>query len=130
MRSVRRGIVTAALALPLAFGATGVAAAGGGGETEASHTSFEAKKVAAGQDGAVVKSVSSEADDFKHKHKGHKKHHRDDGEARHGKHDGEARHGKHKEKSWAHFEKKKIAANSDGAVVWKVKSSAWDLEKG
>ncbi len=126
MRSVRRGIVTAALALPLAFGAAGVAAAGDGGEVEAQHASYDAKCAAAGNGGAAVNSISSDAGSYEHKDgKKHHKHDKDDGKAR-----GDKYKHKHKEKSWAHFEKKGAAAGWDGAVVWKVESSAGHFEKG
>ncbi|WP_028662809.1 hypothetical protein [Saccharomonospora halophila] len=143
MRSVRRGIVTAALALPLAFGAAGVAAADKGGDVEAHWASHEANIAAAGADGAVAGDVSSEAAGIKHKaDRKHKKHRADgmardaatddaaaDGDARHGK-DKHKKHKKAKKAGWAHYEDSGAAAGAKGAKAWDKESSAWYFKKG
>ncbi|WP_026453842.1 hypothetical protein [Saccharomonospora iraqiensis] len=149
MRSVRRGIVTAALALPLAFGAAGVAAADKGGDVEANYASYEANIAAAGADGAVAGDVSSEAAGLKYEadRKDKKKHRSADGVARDAATDGEARHGKDKHKDrdrdkhhkhhkhtkkeagWAHYEDSGAAAGANGAKAWDKESSAWYLDK-
>ncbi|NIJ10206.1 hypothetical protein FHU38_000550 [Saccharomonospora amisosensis] len=60
MRTLRRGMVAVALALPLSFGATGIASAcdDGGAAWGAQYQLFGA---AAGPDGAIVAGVNSEA---------------------------------------------------------------------
>ena len=71
MRSVRRGMVAAALAFPLAFGFAGVATAGEK-EVEAYWAEYEANYAFAGSFGAAAGDVSSGAGliDFKDKDKG------------------------------------------------------------
>ncbi|NIJ10209.1 hypothetical protein FHU38_000553 [Saccharomonospora amisosensis] len=63
MRTVRRGMVAVALALPLSFGATGIASAtdDGGASWGAEYGSEFA---VAGPEGAVVGGIHSEADGF------------------------------------------------------------------
>src|SRR5690606_41743857 len=71
MRSVRRGMVAAALAFPLAFGFAGVATAGEK-EVEAYWAEYEANYAFDGSFGAAAGDVSSGAGliDFKDKDKG------------------------------------------------------------
>ncbi|NIJ10205.1 hypothetical protein FHU38_000549 [Saccharomonospora amisosensis] len=59
MRTLRRGMVAAALAVPLAFGTAGVASAHDGGVAWGAE--YQAFFAAAGPNGAVVGGVSAEA---------------------------------------------------------------------
>ena len=60
MRSVRRGMIAAALALPLAFGFAGVAGASEG-EGSVDWASYEAEGAAADATGAAVGEIEAEA---------------------------------------------------------------------
>lgn len=134
MRSVRRGVVAAALALPLAFGFAGVAAAGqGGGEADLNWAEFEASYAAAGPQGAIAGDVESEAASA-HFEKDGKKKHGDSRQDRGGKHShkggdkGKKKHGDFST-GWASYEESGAAAGVQGAAAWDVESQAWYLDK-
>ncbi len=136
MRSVRRGMVAAALAFPLAFGFAGVATAGEK-EVEAYWAEYEANYAFAGSFGAAAGDVSSGAGliDFKDKDKGkghdNGKGHGDKGH--NGKDKGKGHNGKghdngkdHGDKSygqkygWSEYENKGAAAGFFGAGAWGI----------
>ena len=126
MRSVRRGMVAAALAFPLAFGFAGVATAGEK-EVEAYWAEYEANYAFAGSFGAAAGDVSSGAGliDFKDKDKG-KGH--DNGKDKGKGHDDKGHdNGKdHGDKSygqkygWSEYENKGAAAGFFGAGAWGI----------
>ncbi|WP_277068169.1 hypothetical protein [Saccharomonospora viridis] len=111
MRSVRRGMVAAALAFPLAFGFAGVATAGEK-EVEAYWAEYEANYAFAGSFGAAAGDVSSGAGliDFKDKDKG--KGHDN------GKDHGDKSYGQ--KYGWSEYENKGAAAGFFGAGAWGI----------
>lgn len=134
MRSVRRGVIAATLAFPLAFGFAGVASAGENGEGSVDWASYEASFAAAGPWGAAAGDIASEAFHATFEHNGDKDHHKDKdkkhGDSRHdngdnGKHDdkGEA------EVDWASFEAEGAAAGPLGAAAGELEAEAFHAEK-
>jgi hypothetical protein len=121
MRSVRRGMVAAALAFPLAFGFAGVATAGEK-EVEAYWAEYEANYAFAGSFGAAAGDVSSGAGliDFKDKDKGkghdNGKGHGDKGH--NGKGHGDKSYGQ--KYGWSEYENKGAAAGFFGAGAWGI----------
>jgi hypothetical protein len=124
MRSVRRGMVAAALAFPLAFGFAGVATAGEK-EVEAYWAEYEANYAFAGSFGAAAGDVSSGAGliDFKDKDKGKGHNGKDKGKG----HGDKGHNGKdHGDKSygqkygWSEYENKGAAAGFFGAGAWGI----------
>ncbi|MGW9309526.1 hypothetical protein ACWGRK_05365 [Saccharomonospora azurea] len=127
MRSVRRGLVASALALPLAFGFAGVASAGENGEGSVDWASYEASFAAAGPWGAAAGDIASEAFHATFEHNGDKDHHKDKDKKHgdNGKHDdkGEA------EVDWASFEAEGAAAGPLGAAAGELEAEAFHAEK-
>ncbi len=131
MRSVRRGMVAAALAFPLAFGFAGVATAGEK-EVEAYWAEYEANYAFAGSFGAAAGDVSSGAGliDFKDKDKGkghdNGKGHGDKGHNGKDKGKGHDNGKGHGDKSygqkygWSEYENKGAAAGFFGAGAWGI----------
>ncbi|ACU98452.1 hypothetical protein [Saccharomonospora viridis] len=131
MRSVRRGMVAAALAFPLAFGFAGVATAGEK-EVEAYWAEYEANYAFAGSFGAAAGDVSSGAGliDFKDKDKGkghdNGKDHGDKGHNGKDKGKGHDNGKDHGDKSygqkygWSEYENKGAAAGFFGAGAWGI----------
>ncbi|MGI5994142.1 MAG: hypothetical protein ACOX8C_04340 [Saccharomonospora viridis] len=131
MRSVRRGMVAAALAFPLAFGFAGVATAGEK-EVEAYWAEYEANYAFAGSFGAAAGDVSSGAGliDFKDKDKGkghdNGKGHGDKGHNGKDKGKGHDNGKDHGDKSygqkygWSEYENKGAAAGFFGAGAWGI----------
>ena len=120
MRSVRRGMVAAALAFPLAFGFAGVATAGEK-EVEAYWAEYEANYAFAGSFGAAAGDVSSGAGliDFKDKDKGkgHDNGHSGKGHDN-GKDHGDKSYGQ--KYGWSEYENKGAAAGFFGAGAWGI----------
>ncbi|WP_298180923.1 hypothetical protein [Saccharomonospora sp.] len=134
MRSVRRGMVAAALAFPLAFGFAGVATAGEK-EVDANWASYEASYAFAGPFGAAAGDVSSEAGSVEYENEGDKDKKDSDKGHKNGDSRGDKSHngkdnGYEKELGWAGFETEGAAAGVFGAGVWEVESEAGYAEKG
>ncbi len=123
MRSVRRGMVAAALAFPLAFGFAGVATAGEK-EVEAYWAEYEANYAFAGSFGAAA----GDGHNGKDKGKGHNGKGHDNDNGHNGKDKGKGHdNGKgHGDKSygqkygWSEYENKGAAAGFFGAGAWGI----------
>ncbi|WP_197318871.1 hypothetical protein [Saccharomonospora sp. NB11] len=124
MRNVRRGLVAAALAFPLAFGVAGVAAAD---EVEGSidWASYEAEYASATYQGAEVEEIESEALHAEFEADVDGKHQRS-GEARHDK--GDEHKGVSVDVDWASYEAEGAAADATGAAVGEIEAEAAQAE--
>ncbi len=134
MRSVRRGLVAAALAFPLALGFAGVAGAAEKGEGSVDWASYEASFAAAGPEGAAAGEVASEA-----LHAVFEKNGKDDnGEDKDrdrdkdedNGHNGDNGDNGEKEVSYAEFEASGAAAGFKGAIAGEIEAEALHAEKG
>ncbi|EHR63412.1 hypothetical protein [Saccharomonospora cyanea] len=131
MRSVRRGLVAAALAFPLALGFAGVAGAAEKGEGSVDWASYEASFAAAGPEGAAAGEVASEALHAEFEKNGDDKDRdKDKDKDKENGHNGDNGDNGEKEVSYAEFEASGAAAGFKGAIAGEIEASALHVEKG
>jgi hypothetical protein len=128
MRSVRRGMIAAALALPLAFGFAGVAGASEG-EGSVDWASYEAGGAVATPWGAAAGEIESEALHAVFESNGDDNGDHKDKDGKHGDKRGDHDNGKHengeKEVSYASFEAEGAAASFLGAAAGELEAEAF-----
>ncbi|WP_197318870.1 hypothetical protein [Saccharomonospora sp. NB11] len=135
MRSVRRGLVASALALPLAFGFAGVATAGeSNGEGSVDWAGYEASFAVAGPWGAAAGDIASEAFHASYSDNGDDDHKKGKhGDSRHDARGGEDKHkdknGDSGEVDWAAFEASGAAAGPLGAAAGSVGAASFHAEQ-